>query len=612
MAARIGGHDCNSPMNRGSKNTGARGGYTNKYDDIIRSALGERPFDLAVVNGRVVNVCTGGICESTIGITDGVVACVPDAGDKVEAGEVIDAGGGFVVPGLVDSHMHIESSMATPASFAEAVLPHGTTTVAADPHEIANVLGVAGVRLLIEASRGLPLKILFMVPSTVPSAPGFETGGADFGLDEVESLIDDEGVIGLAEVMDFWGVVNRDGKISGIVDAMRAEGRYIEGHCPVFSGRRLQAYIAAGIDADHTIMTVARAKERLRAGMTVQIQDRFITPDLMAFVNSLPDASDVLIVTDDVSALRLCSEGHLDASVRKAIRAGLDPVRALQSVTIKAARRLRLYDRGLIAPGRAADLLVLDSLADFKVDLVLVDGKIVAGGGHMRRSLNPPPVPDFGRGTVRLEPVMPGEFRIKADLDSGSVEARVVSIGTTGSYTTLKRETITVSAGCLEPGDGICTIAVLHRHGRVKDRAVRPCLIEGFGTVRGAMATTFAHDCHNLVVVGSSVDDMAKACNALIACGGGLAAVRDGEVLALVELPIAGILSDRPIEEIAGRLKAFTDALRGMGVAHDDPLSALTLLSLAVSPEAKVTDLGLVDVVNRRFLDLIAAEGGAS
>jgi len=588
--------------------------------------MGKQAFDLVVTNARLVNVHTREIHDATIGITDGIIAYVADSFCELDGREYLDAKGRHVIPGLIDSHMHIESSMALPAAFAEAVVPRGTVAVAADPHEIANVLGADGVKLLIRAGRNLPLKIYFLVPSTVPSAPGFETAGASFSVNETNALLDQPGVIGLGEVMDFWGVVETDPKISEIVASARTEGRYIEGHCPVFSGRNLQAYIAAGIDADHTIMNESKVRERLRAGMTVQIQNRFITPDLMRYINTLPCDADVLIVTDDVHADRLCENGHLDANVRKAIACGLDPIVAVQAATIRAARRLRLYDRGSVAPGKTADFLILDSLDDFSVNEVVIGGKLRARGGRMIEAVPQATLPDYVFSTMKLNPLSADDFRIRTKRDMGVAVVRVIESNGESSFTKLTSAEVPIVEGFIDlpnrvipgaaPGTGkpkrdLRTMAVLERHGKTQaapGARCKPGIVSGLGAFRGAMASSYAHDCHNLVVVGESRADMAIAANRVIEAGGGLAAVLDGKVIACLELPIAGILSPKPMTEIAAALGELERALKSMGVSHADPISLLTLIALAVSPEAKITDLGIVDVVNKKLLDVIVTE----
>jgi len=574
------------------------------HSELVRSALGKKPFDMVITNTRLVNVFTGEILEATIGISSGYVAYVGYAGEHLDAHHYLDAQGRFAVPGLVDAHMHIESSMVTPAAFAQGVLPHGTTVVAADPHEIANVIGVEGIKMMISASKNLPLKIYTLVPTCVPSLPGMENAGADLGAAEVEEVLALENVIGLAEVMDFWSVVNLEPKMTGILDVARRREGLIEGHCPVFTGRELQAYIAAGVDSDHTLMDVKKAQEKLRLGMTVEIQEKSITPELMQYIESLPDSSNFLLVTDDVMADKLVYQGQLDALIRKAIQCGLSPIKAIQAATIRPARRLRLYKHGAIGPGKVADILLLDSLEDFSIHTVIADGELVAEDGRLVKPIELNRFPAEAYNTVKLEELTASDFTFKTSKASGTARIRAIKVNPVTTETDIQEVTVPIKDGIIDTqASGLCAIAVFERHGRKGSRSMG--FIEGTGIVRGAMATTYAHDSHNLSVIGTNPEDMALAANTLIKCGGGMAAVKDGKVLSLVELPIAGLLSDKPMDEVAKKLAHFRTTLHDMGVCHKKPIMMLACLTLPVSPKVKMTDLGMVDVVSKEFLDVI-------
>lgn len=572
------------------------------HNELVNSALGKRSFDMVVKNARLVNVFTGEIYGATIGIIGKHVACVFEGAKTLKSKKYIDAQGRFAVPGLVDAHMHIESSMMTPCAFAEGVLPHGTTVVASDPHEIANVLGIDGVRMMLEASKSLPLKVYIMVPTCVPSLPGMETAGANFGPKEVSSIFRWDRVIGLAEVMDFWGVVNLDEKMTGILNVARKQDRLIEGHCPVFTGEKLQAYIAAGVDSDHTLMNVEKAMEKVRLGMTVEIQEKSITPELMHYINTLPDSSNFLLVTDDVMADHLVYEGHLDSIIRKAISCGLEPMKAIQAATIRPARRLRLYNYGSIGPGRTADILLVDSLKNFRVSTVIADGKVVAENGRMVKNINSRPFPTSAYNTVKLKEVGPSDFVIRTRKSEGKAIVRAIKVNPENTETDMQEEIVPIKDGSLDiKNSELCIIAVFERHGIKGTKSLG--LVKGTG-IHGAIATTYAHDSHNLMVIGDSKEDMAIAANALIKAGGGIVAVRSGKVLSLVELPIAGLLSDRPMEYVALKLSQFRKTLNDMGICHKNPIMMLATLTLPVSPKFKMTDIGLVDVLSKKFIDV--------
>jgi adenine deaminase len=581
----------------------------NKDDSklLIEAAMGERTFDLVIKNTELVNVYTGEIVKSVIGIVSGYIAYVGFKDEELEAKEYIDAKGKYAVPGLIDAHMHIESTMATPSAFAEGILPHGTTTIIADPHEIANVFGAEGVEMMLDASEGLPVKTYMMIPSTVPSYEGMETSGASICAEDIKRLIDHERVLGLGEVMDFWGVVNRDDKITKIVNEVRNRGGIIEGHTPIFEGKELQAFIAAGVDSDHTIMDRKKIEEKLRSGMCVQIQERFITPDLMEYINDLDNFSNVLIVTDDVTADRLSKTGHLDGLVRKAISCGLDPIKAITAVTINAARRMRLHNLGGIGPGRIADILLLDSLEKFEIDTVITDGKIAVKNDKVLIEVGKSSFPKSAYNSIKMNELDLEDFEIKTKSNSGIANVNVIVVNGEGSYTVKETSDVKIDEGVLDiSSEDMYYMAVFERHGVKGSRNIG--LIKGIGDFKGAIATTYAHDCHNLVVIGKDPNDMKIAANKLIASGGGMCAVSSGEILSWVELPIAGILSDKSINEISAEINNLVDTIKELGIRHREPIMIMTILALAVSPEIKVSDLGIVDVLNKKIIDLINYE----
>lgn len=589
---------------------------------IIKAALGEIDLDLLIHDVSLVNVSTGEIYPADIGVWAGKIACVepPATQPARRAAQVVDGRGQFAVPGLIDSHMHIESSLVTPANFAAAVLPHGTTTVAEDPHEIANVLGLDGVRMLWAASRGLPLKVCFLVPTCVPSAAGLETSGGEIGPAEVEEMLRWNGVLGLAEVMDSRAVVEEDDQMMGILDAGREAGVVIEGHNPMLRGRELNAYVAAGIGSDHTLMTPQLLLDKLRLGVAVQLQERYMTSDLISAFQTLPSDPDVLLVTDDVVPDYLEEKGHLDRVLRRAIELGMTPVEAVRSATIKPSRRLRLYDRGAIAPGKRADIVLVDSLEDFTVDTLIADGEVVVRDGELLWQPGPEEHLEEARGSVKLSPLEESDFQLEAPVQQGQVQMRVIVSDPEGTTTSEGRVTLEVRDGLVqlrgEPLDGLGTspdepldetsdlarIAVFERHGRNHRRAYG--LVQGLGLRDGAIASTQAHDSHNLVVIGREPADMARAANAVIAADGGLAAVRGRQVQALMELPFAGLLSPQPVPEVAAALRRFASAVQEMGISHPHLLMRLTTFTLPVSSGLRITDRGLVNAERRELADL--------
>ena len=568
----------------------------------VEAAMGRIPFDLAIRNVRLVDVMTGEIRQADIGLAGDTIAYVGQWQENHQALRTIDGEGRFAVPGFIDSHMHIESSMMTPANFARAVLPMGTTSVAADPHEIGNVMGIDGVRFLCEQSRGLPLHVNIMAPSTIPSAPGFETSGADVEAGDVLEMLEIPGVLGLGEVMDFNGVVAGEEKMASIIEAARSRGVLLDGHVPALRGRELQAFAASGIDCDHTYMDEAIVLDKLRCGMCVQIQERFLTPGLMSCLNSLAVQNRVMLATDDVPISRLAAKGHLGGMVRRAVAMGLDPVKALRYVTINAADRLRLYDRGAVVPGRKGDILLLEgALENFTPHLVLSDGVPVARDGKMLVELESRPIPESAYHTMKLSPLTEKDFAIPC-AGKGAAVNLIRQDGKT-SRTVLERGECRAENGVLQQGPYV-KMAVFDRYTGKAGRSLG--LLSNMEGFRGALATTYAHDCHNLTVYSSCDQDALLAANTLIQLGGGVAAVQDGKVLCAIALPIGGILCEEDMETLAGKFRALDEAAKQIRLNHEETLTFLTLMPLAVSPEIKLTDRGLVDVMTKSFLPLIA------
>jgi adenine deaminase len=567
----------------------------------IQACMGKSPFDVAICDVQLINVLTGELYDADIGIAGDRFAYIGKFQAEHKALTTIDGKRRFAAPGLIDSHMHLESSMMTPAAFAEAVLPLGTTSVAADPHEIANVLGADGVKILCDQAKDLPLHIYMMAPSTVPSAPGFEKSGAEITAGEVEEMLGLPTVRGLGEVMDFFGVIAGDPKMIGVIAAAQNAGVLLDGHTPLLKGKELEAFVASGIDCDHTYMDVATVQEKLRCGMYVQIQERFFTKELMAYLNSVTVQNRIMLVTDDVPVSRLAANGHLNSLVKKAIALGLDPLKAYRYVSSNAAGRLRLDHQGAIAPGYKADLILLDSLTDVLPSLVMSDGKVVAEAGRITVSLGPRKFPREAYRTMHIEPVDAKDFAIPCPSPRALVNV-IVQDGKT-SRTRLGKAIRQAQNGILEPGD-LVKMAVLNRYPDNHNRGI--ALLGNLSGFKGAIATTYAHDCHNLTIYASNDQDLSLAANTVIATGGGIAAVQDGQVLCSIPLPIAGIMCEDDLQTLAQKFSAFNRTVKQMGLNHEEPLTFVTLMALAVSPDVKLTDLGIIDVTTKTFLPLVS------
>jgi adenine deaminase len=553
----------------------------------IAVARGEEPADLLLKNAQLVNVLSGEIHAADIAIYDGKVVGL----GSYEASQVVDLDGRFVCPGLMDAHVHLESSMVQPAEFARAVVPLGTTSVICDPHEIANVLGLDGVRYILEASEGLPLQVYVMVPSCVP-ATHMETAGAELTAAEIAMLLGQDRVLGLAEMMNFPGVLYR---VPEVLDKIKAAGdRPIDGHAPGLSGLDLNAYVAAGIGSDHECTTLEEAREKLRRGMHILIREGTTARNLHALLPLVTPANARLchFCTDDrhPDTLLDADQGHVDDVVRKAIAWGLDPVTAIQMATINTAEYFQLRGVGAVAPGYRADMLVLDNLEAVHIAQVYAAGKLVAEKGSLIAShANFPQVPLQPSVHVDLSAL---DFSIAA----GEGQARVIGVIPEQVVTEELRLEPTIEDGYVvsDPARDLLKIAVVERHHRTGNVGLG--LVQGVGLKRGAIASSVAHDSHNLVVIGTSDEEMKAAVAAVAEMGGGQVVMVEGQVQAACPLPIAGLMSDQPLETVAAQVESLTRASRALGCTLPDPLMTMSFLALAVIPSLKLTDLGLVDV----------------
>jgi adenine deaminase len=577
--------------------------------DAVAAARGRRQFDVLLSGGVVVDVCTGELRAADVGIVGPWIASVHRPGSRRDAAEVLDVTGRYVAPGFIDMHVHFESSMLTPASFASAVIPHGTTTAFCDPHELANVAGLDGVRYAVEASRDLPLRFVFQVPSCVPPVPGLEYSGADFLGEQVGEMLTWPEVAGVAEVMDMRGVLNRSPRMVSIVEAGLSSGKLVEGHAFGLTGPELQAYLAAGISSDHEITSADGALERLRAGMTVELRGgiEHILPEVVAELNSLPTIpTNMTLCTDDVFAHVLLAEGSVDHLIRRLIGYGLAPVSAIRLATLNAAYRLGRTDLGAVGAGRRADLVVLGDLVEVTIEDVLTAGRHVASGGRMLHRVGSvggvPPT-----GTTKLAPMQPDDFRLPVPgVHSGTAKVRGIS-GV--RFTRLSEFEVDVRDGFAVPPPGCVVQVAVHRHGRVP-AVPRVAFVSEWGRWEGAVATTVSHDTHNLVVFGREPRDMAIAANAVIDSGGGVAVAATGELRALVELPIAGLLSYHEPEEVARqqrRLEAAAKEVADFSPLYHRPLFQVMAASLACNPGPHLTDVGLADGTSGEMLETVVS-----
>jgi adenine deaminase len=562
-------------------------------DRSVAAARGQAPFDVLLTGGLVADMATEELRPADIGLIGPLIASVHPPGGHRDARQVIELAGAVVAPGLIDTHLHIESSMVTPRRYAETVLPQGTTTICWDPHEVGNVLGLDGVRWAIAAARGLPLRVLVLAPSCVPSAPGLERAGAAFGPAEMAEMLAWPDIAGVAEVMDMRGVLARAPRMRGIVAAGLAAGKLVCGHARGLSGAALQAFAAAGIGSDHEITSGADVLEKLRAGFTVELRGSHdaVLREAVAALATLSHLPQTLtLCTDDVFADDLATAGGMIDVLRRVVRYGLAPLAALRAATLNAAMRLGRRDLGLVAPGRRADLIVLDDLDAFSVRHVFTSGRHVAADGALRATLRPDPVPP-PTATMHVPPLGPEDFTLRA---AGSrMRLRTVH---RPRFTEWGAIDAAVRDGVVRLPDDAILMAVVHRHGQAPARPVLGVLT-GWGTWRGALATTVSHDSHNLVVFGRAPADLAAAANAVIGAGGGMAVAEQGAVTALLPLPVCGLLADAPTPEVAAGLRALRAAADRIADWQPPHLTfkAVVGASLACNPGPHVTDLGIAD-----------------
>jgi adenine deaminase len=582
---------------------------TSERQRAVKAALGQLPFDLLLTNAALIDMATGEIRHADVGIVGSLIASVHPCRTMTDALLTQDLAGAYLSPGLIDTHVHVESSHLPPERYAEIVVAQGTTTIFWDPHELANVLGVAGVRYAVDASRGLPLRVICAAPSSVPSTPGLEMSGADFGGQEMETMLAWPEVGGVAEVMDMHGVLNGSERMLEILDAGLNSGKLIEGHARGLSGAQLQAYLAAGVTSDHELTSGADALEKLRAGLTLEIRGShpYLLPEIVTALKTLPHlSSQVTVCTDDVPPDMLLEKGGIVALLNMLIEQGLPATDVLRMATLNAAIRLQRNDLGLIAAGRIADLVVFDSLESLCARQVYVAGKLMAQDGKMLATLNANPNVAAPRNTLQLQPLVADDFILKIPaIHHGKATLRHIK---GARFTQWGETTAEVRDGNVQIPDGFSLIWVQHRHGR-HQATPQLALLEGWGELRGAIATSYSHDSHNLVVLGRDPADMAQAANALIATGGGMALSQNGKILAQVAMPIAGMLSDLPATELAQQFRNLRDM--SAQIADWEPpyrvFKAIEGTCLACNAGPHLTDLGLTDGTTRQIVDPLIA-----
>ncbi|ACL05443.1 adenine deaminase [Desulfatibacillum aliphaticivorans] len=564
-------------------------------DQVIAAARGDIPCDLVLKNAQIVNVFSGEIQKGDVAVQGGKVAAL----DSRDAKITVDLEGRFLTPGLIDAHVHIESSMVSPYQYARTVILHGTTAVIADPHEIANVMGVDGVSYMIQAAEGAPVGIFYAVPSCVP-ATHLETAGASLETKDILPFLEHPKIVGLAEMMNFPGVIYRDPEVLAKMNAAKSHRKTVDGHAPGLSGADLQAYLAAGAASDHECTTPEEALEKLASGMRIMIRQGTGAKNLNDLLPIVTEQNSrrIMFCSDDRHPYDLLEKGHINIMVARSIRQGVDPVTAIRMASLNTAEYFGLRDRGGIAPGMRADLLVVPDLVDFHVQDVYSGGvKVVEDGCGLPSPMDPPPRPQTSSMNVDVDGL---DFTIKA----GSGKARIIKLIPDQVVTAAMTGDVLQKNGeaLSDPGNDILKIAVVERHKGTGNIGLG--FVNGFGLQKGALASSVAHDSHNIIVVGVDDADMKAAVKAVADMGGGLAAAAGGKALSVCPLPIAGLMSDQPMEQVRRQLDILMQTAKELGAKAEDPFMSLSFLALPVIPELKITDKGLVDVNLFNFVSL--------
>lgn len=555
--------------------------------------------DLFINNVRVYNHVQKCFERGNVAILNGKFLYSGKKGaENFQAKEVIDGKERFMVPGLIDIHLHIESTMVTPPTFSYGLIQNGVTTIVADPHEMANVFGVRGIQEMIRMGEECVADIYYGIPSSVP-ATAFETTGGAIDIAEIDELVKEERVICLGEVMDYMKVITEpNSKTNRIVRHVREQYPHlpIEGHCPKLMGTELCSFIYAGIDSDHTQQTIPGMEERMRMGMFIELQEKSMTPEIMQYLIQHDRSEHFCFVTDDVMPDTFVEKGHLNHLIKKAIASGMKPEDAIYAGTVTPAKRMRMYDRGVIAPNKIADFMLLGDLASFDIQTVYKEGqKVYDQAEPYDQPVITHTFPQDFYESIKRGNVEANDFVISAPIQSGEVSCRVIMVADGTTFTKELIDQVEVRGGQLEwEASKYCVIGVFERYGINSNKALG--LIGGDTIKHGAIASTYSHDNHNLLVVGKNKQDALLAANTIIENQGGFCVVEDGKILSFVKLPVGGILSEEPLEEIARQMRELRQAMKNLGYKHYNPIMSFSTHSLPVSPDLKITDLGLIDV----------------
>ncbi|MBP2651313.1 MAG: Adenine deaminase [Firmicutes bacterium] len=571
-------------------------------------------IDVLLKNANVFNAYLKTFIQADVAVLQGKFLYIgTEETSGFEPEKIINAQGKYMIPGLIDIHMHIESSMVAPLTFSRALAKNGVTTIVAEPHEMGNVFGLEGIEAMMSAAQNCPIDIYFAIPSSVPSTSAdLETSGREINLTELKQMLKMDRVICLGEVMNYVDVVyHPEGKSNEFIQYIKANKPYfaLEGHCPKLQGLELSRFIYSGVDSDHTEQTVQGIKERIINGMFVQIQEKSLKKEIIEYLLKQGITEHFSFVTDDVMPNSLVKKGHLNHLVKKAMKLGMPPELAIYAATYTSAKRMGFRDRGSIAPGKIADFVLLDDLREFTIDRTFKNGQeIYSAAGHVVKETRDHSFPAHFYQSVHL-PLLTGEqFTIKIDRKDEAAVCRIITVHSGTTFTQENFAAISIRDNQLDwESSPYCLAVVMERHG--KNRNIGYALVGGDVITRGAVATTYEHDSHNLLVLGRNKQDMMKAANSVIEKQGGYYVVEAGKVIGKADLPIAGILSDKPVAEFGAAIQSVIDALQHLGYKHPNIIMSISTLSLPVSQELKITDKGLVKVSEQKLVPLIVENG---
>ena len=574
--------------------------------ELIKVAMGYSNATLKLENANLVNVFSGEIYLANIYIYKKYIA------DNVEvekdsfkkADKIIDIQKKYLVPGFIDSHLHIESSHLTPYHFAEAIIPKGTTTIIADPHEICNALGEEGLNYMLKASENIPMNQYFLVPSCIPSVMKLENTGAEFDADLVDKLLEKDRILGLGEVMDYIGVIHNDKRMEDIIDVAYRKNMFLQGHSPELQGSELSAYLCGGPYTCHETRDGVHAIDKIRKGMTVDARESSISKNIASIIEnikSFKSPRNLTLCTDDREPKDILEKGHINDCVRVAIKAGLEPIEAIRAVTLNTAQIYRLDKRGAIAPSYFADMLVIDNLKDINVEKVFFEGELVAENNKLLVQINKPHIDLENKNTINIDELKVEDFMIKAPIENGKLEiVGMEYINKISSVTRKKTFTVNVKDGYVDlEGDELNFAISINRYGK-KTKAI--AVVENFYVNRGAIATTYSHDSHNLTIIYKKPIDALVAAQRVKNIAGGIVVVENEKVVKELPFPIGGMLSKNSAYELGNDIVDMNKVLRDYGIESASPITRPSTLSLIVIPEVKLSDMGLIDVVKQEII----------